>query len=492
MLRARLLISVLALASFASLPSFAAAPVHPSRSKLQPCKAQRGGGEVDALCGQYQVWENRAAKSGRKITLKILVLPALGPHPKPDPIVALGGGPGQAASDLIGILSTEARQDRDFLFVDQRGTGEPDRLQCLLGKPGDFQSLFDQLFPLDAVRRCREELSRKYDLTLYTTAAGADDLDEIRAWLGYDKLNLAGYSYGTRMAQVYLKRHPESVRTVTLWGSVPMDEALPISHSAAGQRSLDLVFERCEQEPACHARFPVRKDFQTVMARLDKGPVEIEVPHPETGKPTKVRLPREVVAETLRSFLYDAQGAAALPLAFHEAAAGDWKRLGERIVQRRYGTLTGLSNGLFFSVTCAEDAPYITEKEIAARTAGSFLRDDRVRRQKAACDLWPRAKVEPGHREAARTDLPVLALNGHLDPVTPPDFGRRTIASYPHGLFLEVPYAGHSISDDCPVRIAETFIDRASLQGLDTSCLKEMKPTPFVMEPPKEESKPAG
>ena len=53
----------------------------------------------------------------------------------------------------------------------------------------------------------------------YTTAAGADDLDEVRAWLGYDKLNLAGYSYGTRMAQVYLKRHPESVRTVTLWGS---------------------------------------------------------------------------------------------------------------------------------------------------------------------------------------------------------------------------------------------------------------------------------
>jgi pimeloyl-ACP methyl ester carboxylesterase len=490
--RLRLIISVLVLASFASLPSFATPPVHPSRSKLQPCKAQRGDGEVDALCGEYQVWENRAAKSGRKITLKVLVLPALGPHPKPDPIVGLGGGPGQAASDLTGILSTEARQDRDFLFVDQRGTGEPDRLQCLLGKPGDFQSLFDQLFPLDAVRRCREELGKKYDLTLYTTAAGADDLDEVRAWLGYDKLNLAGYSYGTRMAQVYLKRHPKSVRTVTLWGSVPMDEALPISHSAAGQRSLDLVFELCEKDAACNARFPVRKDFQTVMARLDQGPVEVEVPHPETGKPTRVRLPREVANEAIRSILYSAWGDAFLPLALHEATAGDWKHLGGGIVQQRYGTLMALAQGLFFSVTCAEDAPHITEKEIVARTAGSFLRDDRVRRQKAACDLWPRAKVEPGYREAAHTDLPVLALNGHLDPVTPPDFGRRTIASYPNSLFLEVPYEGHSISSDCPVRIAEKFIDRASLQGIDTSCLKEMKPVPFVLEPPKEESKPAG
>jgi pimeloyl-ACP methyl ester carboxylesterase len=472
------------LASLVSLPSFAAVPAHPSRSKLQPCKARQDGDEVDALCGQYQVWENRRAKAGRKITLKVLVLPALGPNPKPDPIVALGGGPGQPASDLTGILSKEARQDRDFLFVDQRGTGEPDRLQCLLGKPGDFQSLFDQLFPLDAVRRCREELSKKYDLTLYTTAAGADDLDEVRAWLGYDKLNLAGYSYGTRMAQVYLKRHPASVRTVTLWGSVPMDEALPISHSAAGQRSLDLVFELCEQDPACHAKFPVRKDFQAVMARLDKGPIEIEVPHPETRKPTKVRLPREVMTEAIRTVLYNARGSAALPLAFHEAAAGDWKRLGETVVQLRYGSLVGLSQGLFFSVTCSEDMPHITEKEIVTRTAGSFLRDDRVRRQKAACDLWPRAKVEPGYREAARTDLPVLIINGRLDPVTPPDFGRRTVASYPNSLFLEIPYAGHAISDDCPVGIAQTFIDRASLKGLDTSCLAGIKPTPFVLEEP--------
>lgn len=65
-------------------------------------------------------------------------------------------------------------------------------------------------------------------------------------------------------------------------------------------------------------------------------------------------------------------------------------------------------------------------------------------------------------------------------------------AGYPNSLFLEIPYQGHSISADCPVRIAERFIDRASLKGLDTSCLAGIKPTPFVLETPKEESKPAG
>jgi pimeloyl-ACP methyl ester carboxylesterase len=480
----RLLLPILTLASFVALPSFAAQPVHPSRSRLKPCKAQRNGEQVDAFCGEYQVWENRAARTGRKITLEVLVLPALGPNPKPDPIIPLGGGPGQPASQLTGVLSDEARRDRDLLFVDQRGTSRPDQLTCLLGKPGDFQSLFDQLFPLDAVQRCREELSKKYDLTLYTTAIGTDDLDEVRAWLGYDKLNLAGYSYGTRMAQVYLRRHPDSVRTVTLWGSVPMDEALPISHSAAGQRALDLVVERCEQDPVCNSRFPVRKDFQTVMARLDQGPIEVEAHHPETGKPVKVRVSREVAGEGLRTVLYDSRGDSFLPLVIHEAAAGDWNHLGELIVEARYGLITGLTNGLFFSVTCSEDAPHITRELIAARTAGSFLRDDRVRRQMAVCDLWPHAKIDPADREPFHSDLPVLVINGHLDPVTPPDFGRRTVASLQNSLFLEVPYEGHSIGDDCPVAIAQAFLDRGSLKGLDTSCIEKMKPTPFALEAP--------
>jgi pimeloyl-ACP methyl ester carboxylesterase len=120
---------------------------------------------------------------------------------------------------------------------------------------------------------------------------------------------------------------------------------------------------------------------------------------------------------------------------------------------------------LFFLVTCSEDMPYLTEAEIAARTAGSFLRGHRVRRQKAACDLWPLAKVEPGHREAVRSDLPALAINGRLDPVTPPDFGRRTIASLPNSLFLEIPYEHHGISGDCPAGIAQTFLDGPASRG---------------------------
>jgi pimeloyl-ACP methyl ester carboxylesterase len=220
------------------------------------------------------------------------------------------------------------------------------------------------------------------------------------------------------------------------------------------------------------------------MARLDQGPVEVEVLHPETRKPIKIKIPREVAGEGLRAFLYNADGDAAMPLVFHMAAAGDWKPLGQVIVDSRYGLINGIVNGLFFSVTCSEDAPHITKQMIAARTAGSFLRDDRVSRQMAVCDIWPHGKVDPADRAPFRSDVPVLVINGQFDPVTPPDFGRRTVAKLSNSLFLEVPYQGHGINVDCPVDIDQAFIDRGTLKGLDTSCLGQIKPMPFLLEPP--------
>jgi pimeloyl-ACP methyl ester carboxylesterase len=248
-----------------------------------------------------------------------------------------------------------------------------------------------------------------------------------------------------------------------------------------------MVIDLCEKDPACNAKFPFRKDFETVMARLTQGPVEVEVKHPETGKPIKVKIPREVAGEGLRAFLYNADGDAALPLVFHEAAAGDWTHLGQAIVDARYGLINGIVNGLFFSVTCSEDAPSITKEMIAKRTAGSFLRDDRVSRQMAACDLWPHAKIDPSDRAPFKSDAPVLVINGQMDPVTPPDFGRRVVANLSNSLFLEVPYQGHGINVDCPVDVAQSFIDHGSLKGLDTSCIAQVKQTPFVLEAPKAE-----
>ncbi|MFL6194177.1 MAG: alpha/beta fold hydrolase [Thermoanaerobaculia bacterium] len=467
--------------------------VHPSRQKLEACKVPGQDGTVDAFCGLYKVWENRAAKSGRKIGLKVVVLPALSPTPKPDPVFFLAGGPGQAVSPMAGFLGEDPlRQDRDIVFIDQRGTGDPDRLVCTLGgHDDDLQSYFGEMFPLDAVAKCRDELSKKADLTQYTTAASVDDFDEIRAWLGYGKINLSGGSYGTRAAQVYLRRHPETVRTVVLSGVVPMDETLPISHAAGGQRSMDLLLGWCEQDAACNGKFPgVRQELQAVLERLDKEPATVEVKHPHTGKPATVRLSRDTIADGLRWALYNTQGSAMLPLMIHQAAAGDFALLAQASVNARLSAIDGITQGLFFSVTCAEDLPFIDASTIPSRTAGSFLGDYRVRQQLAACGIWPHAKLDRAHQEAVRSDVPMLLINGERDPVTPPDFALRTAVHLTKATRIVVPWGSHGGDSPCLETIQREFIEKAG-EGVDTSCVSKIERTPFVLEAPKEE-KPAG
>jgi pimeloyl-ACP methyl ester carboxylesterase len=482
--------SLLALALAAAVlpPAFAAAKTAPA--KLRPCKVPGAKGPVEARCATYQVWENREARSGRKIGLKVVVLPALSGKPKPDPVFFLGGGPGEAIAEEAGYFAgSPLNRDRDYVFVNQRGTAAPDKLACELGgHEDDLQSYLGEMFPVAAVRECEESLAKKYDLTRYTTDAAADDFDEVRAWLGYGKINVFGGSYGTRSGQVYARRHPESVRTVTLVGAVPMDETLPITHAAAGQRSLDLLTGWCEKDPACHARFPdFRQEFLSMMDRLRREPVTVEVQHPRTHKPVQVRIAWNVVADGVRWALYSPQTSALLPLMVHQAATGDFAPLAQASVNARLSAIAGLTMGLFFSVTCAEDIPFIDQAQVPARTANTFLGDYRVKQQTAACGIWPRAKIEPAHQEPVHTDLPVLVLNGERDPVTPPDFGPRVTAAMTHATRIVVPWGTHGGEDPCTDRIQQDFIEKGTGEGLDLSCVGKIQMTPFALEGPKTE-----
>ena len=477
--------------ALASLPAAAKPAPKSVHSSLKPCKVPGETGEVDALCGVHQVWENRAAKSGRKIGLKVVVLPALAAHPKPDPIFFFGGGPGEAIAAEGGYFANNPlRQDRDFVFVNQRGTAEPDKLACELGgHDEDLQSYLGEMFPVAAVAECRERLAKSYDLKLYTTDLAIDDFDEVRAWLGYGRINVSGGSYGTRAAQVYARRHPRSVRTVTLVGAVPMDETLPITHAAAGQRSLDLLAGWCEKDAACKAKFPdFRQEFQTVMDRLRREPVAVEVQHPRTHKAVQVKIAWNVVADGVRWALYSPNASARLPLMVHQAAAGDFAPLAQASVNSRLGAIDGLTMGLFFSVTCAEDIPFIDPAQVPARTANTFLGDYRVKQQTAACGVWPRARIEPDHRQAVHTDLPFLVINGERDPVTPPAFGPRVTRAMTRAVRIEVPWGTHGGDDPCTDRIQQAFVEKGSGDGLDLSCVSKIQMTPFVLEAPKEKT----
>ena len=177
------------------------------RITMEPCTAFGG---VDALCGTLTVPEDPQVTGGRTIDLAVTVLPATGPEGThaPDPIFALHGGPGAAASFLAPLFAgIPARDRRDIVLVDQRGTGASNGMACTVDDAGEWL-LLGLRFEMNPAG-CPEFDA---DPTLYTTPIAMDDLDRVRAAMGYERVNLWGGSYGARAALVYMRRHPERVR----------------------------------------------------------------------------------------------------------------------------------------------------------------------------------------------------------------------------------------------------------------------------------------
>jgi pimeloyl-ACP methyl ester carboxylesterase len=470
--------------------SAAAAPrtIH---QRLQPCKV--GGLEEEVLCSTMPVWENRAARSGRKIDLYMVVLPATSPNPVPDPVFYISGGPGYGsaggAADFGQFLG-EIRKQRDIVMVDQRGTGKSHPLHCVLpGGEDDLQGYMRTLFPMATLRACEPKLAEKADLTQYTTAIAMDDLDEVRAWLGYERINLLGGSYGTRAAQAYMRQHPQHVRSSILTGVIIMDSRMPLYHARKAQDAIDKLFDDCAAEESCRTAFPrLRDDLAKVMARLDQGPVKQTIPHPKTGKTVELSIPKGAFTTTLRAMQYSPFLSVRIPLYLHMAAEGDYGPMMRMTILDR--TDPEWNIGLYLSITCAEDVARIDPKEVPAQIAGTYQGDDRIRDQVEACSFWPWAQVGEDFFKPVESPIPTLILTGWLDPATPPEWAVEVARHLPNSVNVVIRDGAHGPGGltqiMCYPKLIADFVANGTPYGLDTSCVKEMKRSPFLTkdEPP--------
>ncbi len=464
----------------------------PPASVLAPCEVPEVSGK--ALCGRYEVFEDRASQKGRKISMRIVVLPATGKERAPDPLVYIAGGPGSSsvddASDIAQLFS-KVREHRDLLFVDQRGTGDSNPLNCEFFNASDPQSYFGYFFPLERVRKCREQLEPKADLKLYTTTIAADDLDEVRAVLGYEQLNLFGASYGTRAALVYLRQHPKHVRSVTLMGVAPTNQFMPRYFAQDTDRALKGVLAECAADEKCNQTFPnLKSEADSVLQRLLKGPVEVVVTHRgvdgKTPHKATVSLSRDLAAEAFRYMLYNPVAASEVPLYIHLAAQGDFGPLADAALRYRQRIVASGSNGLYLSITCAEDLPWIKPGEGERLAANTFLGDYRLRQQREACEFWPRATIPPDYSEPVSSSAPVLILTGEWDPVTPPSNGTGAARHLTNSLHVVVPHGAHGFGGlegiDCLESLNTDFIERGTVKGLDTNCVKSIRRRGFALK----------
>lgn len=438
----------------------------------------------DAQCATLTVYENRGARSGRTIPLRVVVLPANEQPRAADAITFLAGGPGQAATPMASqgfVVNHPLRTHKDIVLVDQRGTGQSHDLRCqFYGPSSNVQDYFGPFIPPDKARACAGELSRDADLTQYTTSNAVEDLEDVRAALGYEQLDLIGVSYGTRLAMEYVRAHEPRVRTVLLYGAVPSSEPMPQAFGAMAQRALDGVLAECASTPACRDAFPlIDREARVVFERLKSGPVRTATTLDE--RPVTLTLSRDNVAESIRYMTYSSGQAARVPLVLHRAAQGDFSAIAQDMWQRRKD---GTFDGLYLAITCAEDVPFVAATA-AEDDDATYLGGYRVRQQRAGCEAWPRGAAPTWRNTPVVASVPVLFVSGGLDPVTPPSFAQEIRRTLPNSAQVLVRSGGHALgglsNPECLDQIEREFIERGTLAGLDTNCAATMTRPGFVL-----------
>lgn len=441
----------------------------------------------ESECGVLSVWENRSKKTGRKIDLKIMRVPALKPKPKPDPIFFLAGGPGQAATEIgpIFIRSVaKIRKDRDIILVDQRGTGSSNPLNCMQELPEyyDVELTLRNIADLQKgeMKSCLEEYEA--DTRYYVTPIAMDDLNEVREAMGYEKINLIGSSYGTRAALVYIRRHGETVRSAVLDGVVPLTMIIPQNMARDAQRSLDLLLSDCELDRHCKASFPLlREHLFALVDRLNEQPENINFVHPRTGQRSETLLSAPAIANTIRAALYSGELTSLLPLAIEKAYAGDYQPL-LAIAGSFDNSSLGMSVGMFASVICGEDWAHLGSRR--PQETDNLFDDSLLDGIENICEFWPRPQLPEGYFTPVTSDVPVLLTSGQLDPVTPPVWGQEAAATLTNSLHIVVPGVGHNtLHYGCVKDLLNQFIDEASIDNIEDSCAYGLKRPTFFYSP---------
>jgi len=438
---------------------------------------------VEAECTRFEVPEDPAAPEGRRIGLRLALIPARGARPHPDPVLFLAGGPGQSAVESFPVVQAGFRPllaHRHVLLVEQRGTGQSSPLKCPLPDwkdPGEQSPAAAR----EQARQCLRQFDGKADPRHYTTSDYVRDLERVRAALGVAQVNLAGGSYGTRVALEYLRRHPQAVRSVFIDSVAPPELALGQDHARNLDEALRAMAARCSADAACRERFgDVGATLAQLRERVRRQARPVTFRHPRTYAPVTVPFGEPVLLGVTRLFSYGPQTVALLPLLLAEAAQGRPEPLLAQ-AESVFGSLGDeLAHGLELSVICAEDADLLEPRPEDADTLMGNALPELVAAQ---CAVWPRGTRPDDFKQPVVSDRPVLLLSGQYDPVTPPRYAEQVARTLSNSRHLVARGQGHTpVNAGCMPKLLREFVDSLNPKALDASCLDALGDTPFFLD----------
>lgn len=460
---------------------------------LEPCDPS--GPLAGLRCGTIEVPEDHGDPESRRIALNVVVAPGEGPSPDPDPLFILSGGPGQGAAAIAPFLiqgRTPEFASRDVVLVDQRGTGTSNPFDCPVAEvPTDH---FGRILGSDAsLSACLADVGRRARPEVYTTTQTAHDHDVVRQALGYDRINLSGGSYGTRLALEYVRRYPDRVRTVVLTGVAPVDFRAPLEYARLSQQALDRLFADCRDDDGCRRAFPeLERAWNEVRERLADGPARVSIS--VRDETVEGSYSARDFAYTIRTMLYGPQALEIPALVYDTWRTGDYSVFAERHARRAEALWPQVALGLHLSVFCSEDVPFIEDAEIDVATEGTYLGTWVIDEYRRACASWPRGEIPADFHEPVRSDVPVLVVSGRRDPSTPPATGERARLHLPNSVHLVHRWGGHGFpgtpDPGCETEAQEALLRTARVDSVDVSCAEEEAAIPFELPdvPPSSES----
>ena len=455
--------------------------------ELSDCRISVSPGSpgIAARCGTFERPLNPMDESAGTIDLKVAVIPALSLEPATDPFVPVAGGPGQSTIKFYAGWTAafeRIRQDRDILLLDQRGTGESAPMTCALDEDA-IDGKYSAEQTLRLTRECLDLLP--HDPRFFTTSVAVQDLEALRVALGYARLNIYGASYGTRVAQHFARRYPDSTRTVILDGVVAPQIPLGPEIATESQRAIDRVFERCARDTACNERFPdIRSDFAALRDTLSVAPVAVALMHPVTAEQEFVEFGDQQLAAAIRLLLYSPRTVALLPLVISEAANGNYTPLAAQFHMIAASLAESLSIGMHNAVMCTEDAPFIDWDNLDHDAIhASYMGPLQLDAIKTMCSVWPAGVLDEDLREPLATDVPVLLLSGGADPITPARYAEMAAVDLRAAWLLTGEDQGHGLAAvGCMPRVIGEFVETATFADGAADCLAEAFVMPFFID----------
>ncbi len=481
LLTSSVLLSVVILAA----PSPAAGAPAGGRMPLQDCRLEHPLrlASISARCGTLKVPLDRARPGGASIELSVAVVPALNRRTAAAPLFILAGGPGQGAQAMYASYAAafaRVNRNHDIVLVDQRGTGNSGPLSC--NYPDDWQT---QGGDLAALRKATLDCLHKYGdaVRFYTSSAAVTDLAAVREELGYPLIDLYGASYGTRVAQLYMRHYPGSVHAAILDGVTYPEQAIGPDTPLDGERALDLIVARCADSPDCAAAYPaLRQDLDGLRRQFGAQRSMITIDDPSSGLPLKIEFNRSILNASLRFLSYSSTQASLLPTLIHRAAQGALGPLAAQSVITARQVADQLASGMQNTVICSEDVPYFGADIDRAAISRTYQGTDQLDALEEICKLWPRGSVDADMHEPLKSDIPTLLLSGEADPVTPPADAERAARGLAHHRLLVLRGEGHGqVATGCVPRLMAEFLDAAAPESLDAACLQQHRPAPFFV-----------